>query len=248
MRAWLCLLWGVLMLTAAHAEEVVLTLSTREVAITTNYDGATLTAFGLIERDAATIARSGGYDIVVQVEGPRGTIVLHRKGAFGPLWLTQKRQIFEDTPLFLALLSSRPLSLISDEDVRARLGLGLHYRMGKQPAPLDPGFVSALQRLRREQGALLEDDKAVSMIRPNVFAARLALPANAPPGFYILRASVLSEGVPLKTAEAGFIVRKIGFDAYLTTNARQNPWRYGLMALLLTALVGGLGHFLFRRD
>lgn len=238
----------------ARAEELTLALSTREVAITSTYTGAEITVFGLIERDASTIARSGNYDIVANVQGPSGEVVVQRKGRFGPIWLTENRKRYAKVPLFFSTLSARPLVQIVDEGARERLKLGLEYFL---PAPtLEPGekeaddfgFRNALLRLRRDEGALAQDERAITMIRPNLFTARVLLPARAPTGLYLVNFTVLSEGVPLKTTQAGFVVRKVGFDAFVANAARTEAWAYGLFTVLMALLLGWIANVVFRKD
>lgn len=236
----------------ARAEDLVLALSTREVAITSTYTGADVTVFGHIERDARTIARTGDYDIVVQVQGPAGDVVLHRKGKFGFIWLTENRRRYTRIPLYFSVLSSKPLTSIVDEDGRQRLKLGLEYFLPEATPALEEqdefGFRNALLRLRREEGALSENEKAVTMIRPNLFSARISLPAKAPTGLYLVNISILSEGVPLKTAQAGFVVRKVGFDAYIANAARNDAVLYGILTVLMAVFLGWIANVVFRRD
>lgn len=239
---------------AARAEDLVLALSTREVAITSTYTGAEITVFGLIERDAATIARSGSYDIVANVQGPAGDVVVHRKGKFGPIWLTDQRRRYARIPLFFSMLSARPLHEVTDEATRERLKLGLEYHL-PDPASLadtrdrgEFGFRNALLRLRREEGAVTQNERAITMIRPNLFTANIRLPAKAPTGLYLINISLLSEGVPLKTAQAGFVVRKVGFDAFVANAARNEALAYAIFAVAMAILLGWVANLVFRRD
>ncbi|HUN10761.1 MAG TPA: TIGR02186 family protein [Rhabdaerophilum sp.] len=238
----------------AQAEDLILALSTREVAITSTYTGAEITVFGLIERDARTIARTGGYDIVAQVQGPTGEVTVQRKGKFGPIWLTDDRQKYAKIPLFFSILSSRPLTTVVDEAVREKLQLGLEFFLPKpdaQPGRRDAddfGFRNALLRLRRDERGLIEDPKSITMIRPNLFTARVVLPATAPTGLYLVNLTVLAEGLPLKTAQAGFVVRKVGFDAFVANAARTEAWGYGLFTVLMAVMMGWMANLVFRRD
>lgn len=240
------------LLGAARAEDLVVTLSTREIAITSTYTGAEITVFGLIERDARTIARSGNYDIVGTVQGPSGEVIIQRKDQFGPIWLTESRRRYAKIPLFFSTLSARPLAEITDETTRARLKLGLEYFLTEPRTSDSEGsdfaYRNALLRLRREEGALTQDEKAVTMIRPNLFSAKIDLPAKAPTGLYVVNLSVLSEGVPLKTVQAGFVVRKVGFDAFVANAARFNPWSYAILTVIMAILLGWIANIAFRRD
>ncbi|MCZ8182547.1 MAG: TIGR02186 family protein [Beijerinckiaceae bacterium] len=253
MRRWLALALLALVLPGhARAEELVLALSTREVAITSTYTGAEVTVFGHIERDARTIARTGEYDIVAQVQGPTGEVVLHRKGRFGFIWLTESRRRYSKVPLYFSILSAKPLASIIDEDGRQRLKLGLEHFLPAPTPELEErdefGFRNAVLRLRREEGALTENDKGVTMIRPNLFTARIVLPAKAPTGLYLVNISILSEGVPLRTAQAGFVVRKVGFDAFVANAARNEAVTYGLFTVLMAVLLGWMANVVFRKD
>lgn len=239
---------------SARSEDLTLALSTREVAITSTYTGAEITVFGMIERDARTIARSGNYDVVAQVQGPTGEVIVQRKGRFGVIWLTDDRKKYTKVPLFFSILSSRPLTTVVDETVREKLMLGLEYFLPKPDAmperrdAEDFGFRNALLRLRRDEGGLIEDPKAITMIRPNLFTARIVLPATAPTGLYLVNLTVLAEGLPLKTAQAGFVVRKVGFDAFVANAARTEAWGYGLFSVLMAVLMGWIANLVFRKD
>lgn len=240
---------------AVGAEELVVSLSTREVAITSTYTGADITAFGLVERDANTIARTGVYDIVISVQGPRGDVVVQQKAPIGPVWLTSARKRFSKIPLFFSVLSARALADVTDGAMRERLKLGLEYHIAGSDTPAaqplsaeERGFREALIRLAHADQALVQDEKAVTMVRPNLFSARIALPATAPTGLYLVNITVLTEGVPLKTAQAGFVVRKVGFDAFVADSARSNSLIYAIVTILMALALGWLANVVFRRD
>ena len=63
----------------AAAERLIASLSNRHVMITSNYTGVELVLFGSVERDAASVARNGPYDIVATVTGPRETLRVRHK-------------------------------------------------------------------------------------------------------------------------------------------------------------------------
>ena len=252
MRALCCAL--LLMLAAPlKAEELTVLMSTQDVAITSNYTGARVTVFGLIERDATAISRSGKYDIVVTVSGGASALQIRTKEHFGPLWVNRNLQRYANVPDYYAVLSSGPIEAVANEPARERLKLGLGYilpPLRDLPDELNPDKFAreALQRLRRKSGLLIEDPRGVQMPRPNLFAASVPLPASAPPGRYVVTATVLAEGVPLKSTNTSFVVRKTGFEAYVAANARDHGWLYGLATAALAAVFGFLGNVIFRRD
>ncbi|MCA0399987.1 MAG: TIGR02186 family protein [Proteobacteria bacterium] len=248
-RALLAAIWLGLAVSVPRAEGIILALSTREVAITSTYTGAEITVFGLIERDAQTTPRAGGYDIVASVRGPTGEVVVQRKEKYGPVWLTENRRRYAKVPLFFSTLSTKPLALVTDEETRSRLKLGLEFYLPTAaPGSDEFGFRNALLRLRREERALIDDDKAITMIRPDLFTAKITLPATAPTGLYVVDLSVLAEGVPLRTAQGGFVVRKVGFDAFVANTARFSPWTYALFTVAMAILLGWIANAVFRKD
>jgi len=78
----------------AAAERLISALSTSRVLITSNFTGADVVLFGSVERDAQTVSRRGGYDIVVTVTGPRETIVTFRKQRVAGIWVNAESRSF----------------------------------------------------------------------------------------------------------------------------------------------------------
>ena len=88
----------------AAAERLITTLSTSRVLIASNFTGADVVLFGSVERDAQTVARRGGYDIVVTVTGPRETIVTFRKQRVAGIWVNADQRTFVKVPSYLTVL------------------------------------------------------------------------------------------------------------------------------------------------
>lgn len=253
LRAIIAFLLLVMTFLPSRAQELVVTLSTREVAITSTFTGAEVTAFGLIERDARMATRAAPFDVVATVQGPAGEVVLHEKGRFGPIWLTAGRRRYSAVPLQFAVLSARPTQEIMEPDTAERLKIGLEHYLPKLPETIaardeEEGFRAALLRLREEEGSLVIDPKAVEMVRPNLFSARIRLPGKAPTGLYLINISVLSEGVVLRTVQSGFVVRKVGVDGLLSSAARNNAVPYALATIAMALFLGWLASVIFRRD
>lgn len=238
----------------ARSQELVLTLSTREVAITSTYTGADVTAFGFIERDVRSVTRAAPFEIIATVQGPVGDIVVHKKGQLGPIWLTAARERFARIPTYFALLSARPVGEMVTDETAQRLKLSLTDYLpplNTLPAPEQAEqaeFRQALLRLRQEEGALVIDPKAITMVRPNLFTARVNVPGKAPVGLYVINVSVVSEGVVLRTSQTGFVVRKVGFDAAVADAAKNRAPLYALATVLIAVLLGWVANFAFRRD
>ncbi len=187
MRAVLALLLFCTVVAPARAESLVVSLSFTRLAVTSSYTGASVAVFGAVERDGQAAARSGGYDVVVTIRGPRQALTVREKEALGPVWVNRAQQKFAEVPSFLAVLSSRPLPDIADEATRRRLRLGLSAIVAAPdltlaaPVPDDP-FREALLRLRRRERLFTETASGVRFLAPTVFRATAPLPATAPVG------------------------------------------------------------------
>jgi len=237
----------------ARAEVLVLMMSTQDVAIASNFTGSRVTLFGVIERDFASVSRPSKYDVVVTVSGPAAPVLVREKERKWPLWVNRTVWRYSDVPGYYALLTTGPVLGVANEAARERQKMGLTFQLpalAELPDEINPDKIAreALFRIRKQQALLIEDARGIAMPRPYLFSAAIALPARAPTGRYVVTATVLSEGVPLKSTSTSFTVRKTGFEAYVAAYARDNGWLYGLATALLAVSLGFLGNLIFRRD
>jgi uncharacterized protein (TIGR02186 family) len=252
-RLALALLAGLCLGGEAIAETLIVTLSTGEVQINSNFTGAAVSVFGAIERDAATIARPGVYDIAVVLRGPDQDVVTRRKEQFLGVWVNRASATLSGVPSFYAVQSTRPLSEIADASVLDQLGLGLEHLM-IQPAGSDPAtaadFAAAFRRLKAESGLFVEEagESVVRVLGTSVFQTTFALPAHIPIGTYEATVFLFSAGALLGSATAPLIVSKTGFEQFIFVAAQQQPLVYGAAAVLLALLIGWLAGLIFRRD
>ena len=110
---------------ARAAEKLVSSLSSHQVKITPSFTGAELVLFGIVEREAESPPRRGGYDIVATVRGPPETLVVRRKERVVGIWVNADSRTFVQVPSYLATLSNRPIEAIVSLDVARRLQLGV---------------------------------------------------------------------------------------------------------------------------
>jgi uncharacterized protein (TIGR02186 family) len=237
----------------ARAESLTVSLSTDQVAITSTYTGSSVVAFGIVERDAQTVARGSGYDVIVTVLGPRQPIVVREKRSFGPIWINRAQQAFLDAPTYLGVFASRPLAEITSDALRRRYGLGVDAVIGaaepaKARGPQGAPFREALIRLRARDELFAEDERAVAFLTPTVFRAAIPVPATAPPGAYAVDVALLSDGVLLARRQMTFQLVKTGFEESMGELARDRPLAYGGATAALALLLGWLASVTLRRD
>ena len=252
MRLWLAL--ALLVLTGpARAENLVASLSTSRVAITSNYTGGSIVVFGAIERDGQTVSRSGGYDIVVTVRGARQSLVVREKEPLGPIWINREQQRFVDVPLFLAVLSARGVGDLTTDLLRQRLRIGIEAIVGSPDFAAERGggdvpFRQALVRLRERDELYQEIPRGVTFLTPSLFRAAVPLPATAPPGAYEVDIALFADSVLLARAFTNFELVKIGFEQRVALWSRNWSWLYGLAVAAIALAFGWTASMIFRRD
>lgn len=238
---------------AARAESLTASLSTSRVAITSNYTGGSIVVFGAIERDAQTVSRAGSYDIVITVRGARHSLVVREKGPLGPIWINQAEQRFVDVPLFLAVLSSRPVDEITTPILRHRLRIGIEAIVAAPDFTAERGgrdmpFRQALVRLREQEGLYQQVPRGVTFLTPSLFRAAVPLPATAPPGQYEVDIALFADSVLLARAFTNFELVKTGFEQQVALLSRHWSVLYGLAVGAIALAFGWTASVIFRRD
>jgi uncharacterized protein (TIGR02186 family) len=239
---------------AAHpaaAERLISSLSSHQVLVSSSFAGAELVLFGSVERDAATVSRKGGYDIVVTVKGPRETLVVRRKDRVFGIWANVQSRTFTDTPSYLAVLTNRPLEEIASLGVRQRLDIGMNnVPIPDTPAmqPTDLVFRDALIDLRKNRGLYIEEPTSVTFLTPNLFRAGISLPAEAPVGVYDVEVKLFADGANIARTSSALEVVKVGIEQFVAASARDHGFLYGLCTTLMALATGWLASIVFRRD
>jgi uncharacterized protein (TIGR02186 family) len=255
-RAWLL---GLAMaalaagLGPASAEALITSLSNHRVFITSNYTGTSVTVFGAIERDAQTVSRAGGYDVVITVRGPRQAITVREKERTGLIWINREQQKFPFAPAYLAVLTSRPVPQITSEALARRFRIGISAVVGAPEFTLDRGsaddpFRAALVRLKQQDRLYVELDRAVVFLTASLFRAVMPLPATAPPGNYDVEVMLLADSVVLAQTRTSFELVKSGFEQQVADIAHDWSALYGLATGAMALLFGWIASVIFRRD
>jgi uncharacterized protein (TIGR02186 family) len=241
--------------SAAMAERLVSSLSSHRVLITPNFTGAELVLFGIVELDAASAQRRGGYDIVATVSGPRETLVVRRKEPLFGIWVNTDSRTFVQVPSYLAALSNKPVEEVASLDVLRRLQLGLRrtllpQQIGPDTADVvrDDPFRTAFLRLKQSHDLYVEAPNALTFLTPVLFRATIPLPAGAPVGNYTVDLKLFADGALITRGDDAFEIVKFGFEQFVAGAALNHGLLYGLAVALMALLTGWLASVVFRRD
>jgi uncharacterized protein (TIGR02186 family) len=239
----------------ARAEQLVTSLSNYRVSISSNFTGETIVLFGTVDRDAATVPRRGGYDIVVTVLGPRQTMMTWRKERILGIWINAESRTFVDAPSYAAVLANRSIQAITDRELRRRLQLGLNNILLPQEIAGDVAdvvredpFRTAFLRLQSQRGLYLERTDGVTFLTATLFRAGITLPATAPIGTYQVDVKLFADGAMITRETSAFELYKSGVEQLVATAARSHGFLYGLTTVALGLAVGWLATVVFRRD
>ena len=231
------------------------------VMIDSSFRGASIVVYGAVFNPTDRPA-----DVVVVVRGPDGPVRLVKKTRNMGFWLNSRPVLFEGAPGFYMTASTRPLSDIADFGQLRRLGVGVdHLRIA---APQESRTVTrygvrdvvvsrlgedyldyrrAVIRLREAAALYNTDPDGVEFVDKGLFRAELDLPAVAPTGQYFAEVWLFQDGEPVSVSNLTLTVEKVGLERDIYEFAHRRPWSYGVLTVLLAALMGWGASRLFRR-
>lgn len=250
----LVLILAMLMLAAvpARAERLVTALSTQNVEISSSFDGEVLSLFGNIEPDAGADRSTvvGPYQIIVVITGPLADRVARLKTNVWGIWLNTDQVLFNKFPSYFRVVSSARLTDITDAvtlDTQAILPDSQTRISGTAGWWNSMVFGRQLIRLMTERQFLGVNESGVNFLSDTAFSARVTLPHDIANGPFLAQTYLFKDGQLLAKQTDGFSVRKVGFERFVGTAARQYPLLYGLVCVLLALFTGWLGGVVFKR-
>jgi uncharacterized protein (TIGR02186 family) len=105
----------------------------------------------------------------------------------------------------------------------------------------------AVIRLREAAALYNTDPDGVEFVDKGLFRAELDLPAVAPTGQYFAEVWLFQDGEPVSVSNLTLTVEKVGLERDVYEFAHRRPWSYGVLTVLLAALMGWGASRLFRR-
>lgn len=231
---------------AQSANDLATGITEEEVAVTSDYQGARLTVFGVHWQRGR--AKS---DVVVLLRGPGERELVRRKRRILGLWINADPVRFSEAPSFYALASTRPIGTFLSASTIANLGLdpGALARLeGSTPADSDPAaYRRALVRLKKAAGLYRESPNGLRLEEDGAFKAPFIIPANAPVGAYTVDVFLFRNGRLVQRKPGEIVISRIGVEKTIYTAAHTWPLLYGISMVLLALGAGYAAAFAFRR-
>lgn len=223
-------------------------ISQHEIQVRQGFTGADLLLFGAILTPEGARAAED-YDIVVLLEGPVRSIIVREKQQIAGVWVNAESSEFRSAPSFFAVASSRPVREIVDDKTAAIYELGLRWLQLSPIGVIDPKeqlrFSKGLVDLMRRQGLYQQNEGAVRISGQVLYQARIALPSNVQTGTYTAETFAIRKGRVVTSAITRVVVRKEGFERFVSASADQYGFYYGLFAVFISVGMGWVAGRLF---
>jgi uncharacterized protein (TIGR02186 family) len=231
-------------------------VSTRNVAVTSNFTGTEIVVFGAIDNSRQPSPESGLYDIVIVIEGVPSKVTVRRKSRHGGIWLNTRAQTFENVPSYYAISSTRPLEEVASE---ATL---IGYEIGLQQVRLDPvspdgqrlppaelrEFREAVVRLKQSEGLYVSEPHGVAFIGRSLFRATIALPATVNVGPFLTKVYLFKNERLISQYDVRLNLEREGVERVLHEFAFKRPFWYGLATVIIAVMSGLFASAIFSRN
>lgn len=126
-------------------------------------------------------------------------------------------------------------------------GASAQPRADQLISPDLPAWRAAFVDLKREEGLYVLNAADIKRFDGGLHRATIALPFNAPPGEYRVRAVAFRNGAPVGETDQTLTLVRSGLEETLFDLSRQHGLVYGFVAVLLGAMVGGIGAWFGRK-
>lgn len=244
--------------TQAAGEKLSVNLTTHQVAITSNFTGATITLFGAIQQPL--VAPEGAEDaprddIIVVVRGPSEDLTVRRKERVAGIWVNRAAVTFTNVPGFYYVASTTRLEDIISEFTLNREEIGTDRLALSTPfvhnASLTEDEIAAFRKAiveqKKKESLYGEADGGVLLQDNTLFSMRINIPANVPIGDYVVRVLLVRDGVVVGSKSLRPSVNKTGIERMLYRFAHNQPLLYGLSAAFIALFAGWAASAIFRR-
>ena len=241
---------GVAILTTAATPVLVPEVSQDRISIRGDFNGAQLLLFGAITYPPNTrnIDRA---DIVVVLKGPVESIVVREKQQIAGIWINAASSEFRSAPGFYAVASSKPIDEIVDDKTADIYELGLDHLQLSPAGAIDSReldrFVTGLVDLNSRGNLFKNLPNSVKITNSVLYQARINLPASVPVGDYTAETFLVIDGRVEAAEVKDITIEKTGMGRFITNLSQQYGFIYGLIAVLISVILGWSAGYLFRK-
>ena len=231
---------------SARADTVEADLATHHVAVKTDFAGVKVLLFGAV-LDGNVKRLDGPRDIIIDLRGPKTRMLVRQKKQVAGIWVNGETVAFEDVPGYYAIISNRPASEIASSYVLREHGIGLNtlkanmlLSSGGFNVENSKEYADAIVRVRGSEELYQRIVGGVAITGRHLFRAEFELPANVPLGDYTADVFVFRAGEFVTKYSTSLRIEKRGVEKFIYELAHEQPFIYGVLAVL-TAVMAGMG-------
>lgn len=241
----------------AYGKELVTSLSEHLVSITSSFTGSEILVFGAVgdTADDPSLSPFDPFHIAIVVRGPPVPVVTRNKERTAGIWVNRRSVQFGAVPGFYAAATTGPLREIASETVLLRHQIGsefLRFPLDRPPGKDDPivedDYRRALVRLLAKTEKFRDEIGKVTFLGERLFRWTVRLPANVPVGNYKVEVYLLRGGQVTSAQTSPLFVHKIGVERGIFRFATEQPFLYGLLAVLIALGAGWAANVVFGKD
>lgn len=242
----------ILAVDSSRAAQVEADLTTHSVAIRADFAGAKVILFGSVVVDERDEDREQP-DVVIVVRGPLGTRMVQRKQRIGGLWINTDPIAFDNVPGYYAVITSRPIEEIAPPATLRQLGIGLKNvaaglvlsKLGSTNPDIED-YADAVIRIMNNGGLYTTHSQGLNFVGEHLFRAEFVLPSNVPIGDYTTVIYLIRDGHVVGRSETPLTIQKQGIERLIYAMAHQQPFLYGVVAVIAAVAAGLLAAAAFR--
>ncbi len=227
-----------------QAQEMKVSPSTDRIEVTTGFDGADISVFGVAQ---------AGHDIALVMKGPQRRMIVRKKEEVVGAWINRRSIAFESVPGFYHYALSRDDLAEEAQEIFNMKAIGLN-RLDFEPGEggrsvsYYAAFREALIRNKQGEGLFPLKSQQITFLQDGFYKADFHLPSNVPKGRYTIEAYALKNGEVKAMDQNGFDVVQVGFSAKIFRFALQDGLSYGLVSIAIAFFAGWAAFTFLRRD
>ena len=225
---------------ASKASPIISGISTNEINIDTNFQGAKILLFG---------AKGDSGNIVIAVRGPKKNFLITKKERFLGVWHNGERAKIKDSYSYYSLFSTFSDTSAS-ADLLNFLEIGksnLKFNVSKEIAANKQGEFQSQLIEKLEKDKLYSVAAKIDFLDETLFKVILNFPKNIARGIYMVEIYLINEDNLMSFQSIPIYINQVGLSARILDFAYQESFLYGLITVLLALVVGWLANYLFAR-
>jgi hypothetical protein len=240
--AWgLTLLMVLCLAGSVQAESVTLQVTPAVVEVNSFYQGCEVTVTGTIP---------AGHQAVVELVGPFRQEHLMRKGRRGMLWMNVGEVTVSGAPS-LYLVQASAADLLAGSSPWGFRALIQHLTLAGQVQEQEKAeFQEQFLELKKSERLYASSPQALKISPAGndrlKVTGKFWLPANVKPDTYKVCLTAVGAGRAVDQQCTALPIKMVGFPALIMSLAYQHSAIYGIIAIVIAILTGGIMGFLFK--